>query len=88
MYSNYNTKTYFGSFGVEHVPIEIKKSINGIAFKGSTITTNIFKIQTYESVMCKYFCIGFIYFMLKSKSLTDFTNLFWSNNFKDNDKKY
>ena len=35
--------------------------------------------------MCGYFCIGFIDFMLKGKSLTDFTNLFSSNNFKKND---
>ena len=36
--------------------------------------------------MCGYFCIGFIDFMLKIKSLTDFTNLFLPNNFKDNGK--
>ena len=27
--------------------------------------------------MCRYFCIGFIYFMLKGKSLLDYTNLFF-----------
>ena len=43
--------------------------------KGSSITTNIFRIQAYDSVMCGYLCIGFIDFMLKDKSLTDFTNL-------------
>ena len=26
--------------------------------------------------MCAYFCIGFIDFMLKGKSLLDYTNLF------------
>ena len=35
--------------------------------------------------MCKYFCIGFINFMLKGNNLTDFTNLFSPNNFKNND---
>ena len=30
--------------------------------------------------MCGYFGIGFIDFMLKGISLTDFTNLFWTNN--------
>ena len=35
--------------------------------------------------MCRYFCIGFIDFMLKDKNLTDFTNLFSPNNFKKND---
>ena len=47
----------------------------------STIVTNIFRIKAYDSIMCGYFCIGFIDFMLKGKSLTDFTNLFSPNNF-------
>ena len=36
-------------------------------------------------MMCGYFCIGFIDFMLKGNSLTDFTNIFSPNNFKNND---
>ena len=67
--------TYFEIFRVEQIPKEIKKTINGTGFKGSTITTNILKIQAYESVMCKYICIALIYFMLEGTSLTDFTNL-------------
>ena len=51
----------------------------------STITTNIYRIQACDSVMYGYFCIGFIDFMLKGKSLTDFTNLFSPNNVKRND---
>ena len=35
--------------------------------------------------MCGYFCIGFIDFRLVGKTLTDFTNLFSTNNFKRND---
>ena len=35
--------------------------------------------------MCRYFCIGFISYMLICKSLTDYTNLFYPNNFKKND---
>ena len=46
----------------------------------STITKNIYSLQAYDSVMCGYFCIGFIDFMLKGKSLTAFTNLFSLNN--------
>ena len=37
--------------------------------------------------MCGYFCIGFIDFKLKGKSLTDFTSLFSPNNFRENDDK-
>ena len=80
MHLNGNNVTYLNKFGVEHIPREIKRFINE-----STVTTNIFRIQAYDSVMCGYFCIEFIDFMLKSKSLIDFTNLF-SSNFKNNDK--
>ena len=54
-----NKVTCFDSFGVEHIPKEIKKFIRGSIDK-FTIVTNIFRIQTYDSVMCDYFCIGFI----------------------------
>ena len=46
-----------------------------------TKKTNIFRMQAYDSIMCGYFCIGFIDFMLAGKTLTDFTNLFSPNNF-------
>ena len=69
--------TYFHSFRVEHILIEIKVFIDKFI-----IVTNIFRIQAYQSVMCAYFCIGFIDFMLKGKSLTGFTNIFSPNDFK------
>ena len=76
MYVENNDVTYFGSFGVEHIPEEIKTFISN-----KNIKTNIFRIRGYDSIMCGYFCIRFIYFMLAGKTLTDFTNLFSSNNF-------
>ena len=80
MYILNNDFTYFDSFGVEHIPKEIKR------FTGSkNIKTNIFRIQAYALIMCGYFCIAFIDFMLAGKTLTDFTNLFSPNNFKKND---
>ena len=36
--------------------------------------------------MCRYFCIEFIDFMFKGKTLTDFTNLFLLQNFKKIDE--
>ena len=78
---NNNNITYFDSFGVEHIPKEIKAFID----RSLSITTNIFRIQAYDSIMCGYFCIGFIDFMLAGKTLTEFTNLFSSNNFLKND---
>ena len=85
---NVNNITYFDSFGVEHIPKEITKFIycsSSSASQNKNITTNIFKIQAYDSIMCGYFCIGFINFMFKGKSLTEYTNLFSPNDFKKND---
>ena len=58
LYVNDNNVTYFNSFGVEHIPKEIKKFIGN-----RNIITNIYRLQAYNSIMCGYFCIGFIDFM-------------------------
>ena len=50
------------------------------------IITNVYRVQAYDSIMCGYFCIGFIDFMLKGKSLLKYTNLFSPNKYKSNDK--
>ena len=42
-------------------------------------------MQAYDSVICGFFCIGFIDFMIKGKDLTNFTNLFLPKNFEEND---
>ena len=53
LYVNDNNRTvskngiYFDSFGVEHIPKEIKKFIGN-----KNIITNISRIQTYDSIMC------------------------------------
>ena len=78
---NNNNVTYFDPFDVEHIPKEIKAFIDRFL----SITTNIFSIQVYDSIMCGYFCIGFIDFMFKGKTLTEHTNLFSPNNFEKND---
>ena len=78
LYVNTKTVTYFDSFGVKHIPKEIKNFINT-----KSVIANIFRIQACNSIMCGYFCIGFIDFIFKGNSLTDFTNLFSLNNFKN-----
>ena len=81
MYANAKTVTYFDSFGVEHLSQEIKK------FIGNTdSTTNVYRIKAYDSIMSVYFCIGFTDFMLKGKSLLEYTNLFSSNDYEKNYK--
>ena len=78
--NNNNSVIYFDSFGVERIPKEIKAFINN-----KNITINIFSVQAYDLIMCGYFCIGFIDFMLAGKTLTEYTNLFSPNNFKKNE---
>ena len=70
-FCNKSEIVYFNSFGVEHVPEEIKEFVGN-----KNIKANIFRVQANDSVMCGYFCIGFIDFMLASKKLTDFTSMF------------
>ena len=71
---------YFDRFGVEHVPEEIEEFIGN-----KTIKANIFRVQANNSVMCGYFCHGFIDFMLAGKKLTDFTSIFSPYDFEKND---
>ena len=88
MYINNNDVTYFDSFGVEHIRKEIKIFINrpsSSASHNKNIITNIFRIEAYDSIMRGYFCIGFVDFMLKGNTLTEYTNLLPSNNSKKND---
>ena len=54
---------YFNSFGVEHVPEETKKFI-GI----KNLIANILRVQANNSIICGYFCIGFIDLMLAGKN--------------------
>ena len=66
--------------GVEHIPEEIKEFVGN-----KNIKANIFRVQANDSVMCGYFCIGFIGFMLAGKKLTDYTSLFSPRGFKKDD---
>ena len=80
LFYNRNEIVYFDSFGVEHVSEEIK-----IFVENKNIKANIFQVQANNSVMCGYFYIGFIDFMLAGKKLTDFTSMFSPHDFKKND---
>ena len=67
----YKKVKYFNSFGGGYIPKEINKFIGNENF-----TPNIYRLKAYNSIMCRYFCIRFKDFMLKGKSLLDYTNLF------------
>ena len=86
LYVNRDNVLYFDSFGVKHIPIEIRKFI-----ENENIVTNIYScilviVFAYDSIMCRYFCIGIIDFMLKGKRSSEYTNLFSQNEYEKNDK--
>ena len=81
LYVQNNNVTYFDSFGLEHIPKEIKEFIG----RSLSITTKIFRMQVYDSIKCGYFCNGFIDFIIAGKKLTDYTNFFSPDDFKRND---
>ena len=74
-------RNIFDRFGVEHIPKKIQKFLGN-----KIIVTNIYRIQAYDSIMCRYFCIQFLDFMLKGKSLLHYTNLISPNDYEKNDK--
>ena len=80
LFCNESEIVYFDIFGVEHVPEEIKEFV-----VNKNIKVNVF--QVHDSIMCGYFCIGFIDFILAGKKLTDFTNMFFPYDFKKNDDR-
>ena len=70
LFCNTNEIVYFNSFGAEHVPEEIKEFIGN-----KNIKANTFRVQANNSIICGYFCIELIEFMLAGRKLTDFTSL-------------
>ena len=75
-----NMKLFISIVLVLNIFLKIKEFIEHKNIKG-----NIFRVQANNSIMCGYFCIGFIDFMLAGKKLTDFTSMFSPYDFKKND---
>ena len=92
-----NGATYFDNVGVEQIPLSpptpppphptfLRKRKEKKSIGNRNTTTNIFRIQAYNSVICRYFCTGFIDFILKGKSLLEDTNSFCPRKYEKNDK--
>ena len=62
LYVQNNDVTYFNSFGVEHIPKEIKTFISN-----KNIKTNIFRIQAYYSIMWRYFVLDLLILCLQER---------------------
>ena len=55
-----NITVYFDSIGIEYISQEVLLKI-----KDKSITHNIFKIQSDDSIMCRFYWIAFIEYMIK-----------------------
>ena len=69
------------SFGIEYNPQEVLNKA-----RDKSITYNISGIQGNESIMCGFYCIAFIEYVLAGKTLLDYTKSFPLNDYKNNDK--
>ena len=77
----FNGAIYFNSFAVEHTP---KRNLKN--YRKQKYYNKIHRIKSYDLIMCGYFCIGLIDFMLKGTSFLDFKDLFSPDEYEKNDK--
>ena len=63
------------------IPQEVLNKI-----KDKSIACNIFRIKDNESIMCEFYYIVFLEYMLSGKTLLDCTNLLSPNDYKKNNK--
>ena len=71
-----NKAAYFNYFGIEYIPQEVLNKI-----RDKSITYSIFRIQDNDSIMCGFYCIVFIEYILAGKILLDYTNLISSSDY-------
>ena len=68
---------YFDPFGNEYIPQEVL-----IKVKDKSITHNIFGVQNDDSIICGFYRIAFIDYVIAGKNLLDYTNLYCGSDFK------
>ena len=66
---------YFDCVATEYIPQDVLNKI-----KDTSITHNIFRIQFYDSIICRFYCIAF------TESILSCRNLFSHNDFQKTNK--
>ena len=66
-----NTALYFHSFGIKCIPQEVLNKN-----KNKSVTHNELRIQDEDCIMCGFYCIAFIEYMIAERTLFDCTNFF------------
>ena len=72
-----NFDVYFDSFGIQYISEDVLNKV-----KDESIDHNIFRIQNDNSIMCRFYCIAFIEYMIGGKTLLDYNDLFSPNEYK------
>ena len=54
--------------------------------KDNSITHKIFKMQSDDFIVCGFYCVTFMEYIVAEKFLLDYTNLFYLNDYKKNVK--
>ena len=80
LYMNGDNMTYLDSFGVKYIPEEILKNHQ----KHHKYLE--YRIQSYNSIICGFFYIDFIDFMIEGKNFLDYANFFSPSEYGKNDK--
>ena len=81
LFIDQNTAVYFDSFLIKYIPQEV---LNKSKIK--LLRNNIFVIQDSESIMCGYYGITFIEYMLAWKTWLNYISVFSPNDYKKNNK--
>ena len=63
---------------MEHISQEVLSKI-----QGQPIIRNMFRIQDNDSIMCGFYCIVFMEYIIAQKTSLDYTNLFSPNDYKN-----
>ena len=66
---------YFDSFGIGYIPGEVLSKI-----KDKSITNNIFRMHSDDSIMCRFYFIIFIEYMIAETKLCLFIPILFSPN--------
>ena len=76
-----NITVYLEFFEIRYISQEVWSKM-----RDQSITRNVFRIKDNETIMCSFYNITLIEYILAGKTLQDYTNLFSLNDYKKNDQ--
>ena len=74
LFNGRNTAAYFEIKSITNILPDVLNKI-----KDKSTTQNIFRIQSDDSIICRFYCIAFLKYAITEETLLDYTFLFFSN---------